>query len=456
MKLFLSSVILLFAINIQAQVNISGTVKNYTDSVFYIMETGGFHNFTRIWRDNRIAVKIDKQNRFKAVIPEKAIGAWYLKTAAGSQIFDFVKGQTLEFSADFSQPGPLRAIGKNADDFNYSSWSKNIISNYFAANNLSEKLKHANIDSVLFYRSLLSAHKLETLNHYKTQYKLSESYYNWLASKYIYEQYERTLVENIKKRDSLDDGTISKLMQKGITDEYAALNTTEYNDLVDFYMTTLFNRQHASNGTIPERFTFASENSVLTGSTKEVYLSRFMAWLIKTPDSLYDPLFKAYDQIVKNNTMKQDVINRRNDYINPAKLSSSTIDANRAGSIAGVLKKYTGKIVYIDFWASWCIPCRAEMPNAAALKQKLKGKDIVFLYFGYNDKEPAWLKTRTQLEIEGEHYLLDEKMVKEADELFGINGIPHYAIVDRSGKIISRRADRPSDVYKQLIDALGK
>lgn len=456
MKLFLSSIIFLFAVNIHAQVNISGIVKNYADSVFYIMETGGFHNFTRVWRDNRVAVKIDEQNKFKAVIPEKAIGTWYLKTATGNQVFDLVKGQKLELIADFSQPDPLRAIGKNADDFNYSSWSKTIFNNYTAANKLSEKLKQSNIDSVLYYRSLLSAHKQETLNNYNALHKLSDNYYNWLASKYVYEQYERTLVENIKKRDSLDDATISKLIQKGITDEYAALNTPEYNDLVDFYITDLFNRQHNSNGTLPERFAFASDNSALTGSTKDVYLSRFMAWLIKTPDSVYAPLFKAYDQIVQNKTMKQDVINRRNDYINPPKLASSTIDTNRASSITGILKKYNGKIVYIDFWASWCIPCRAEMPNAAALKQKLKGKDIVFVYFGYNDKEPAWLKARSQLEIEGEHYLLDEKMVKEAEELFGINGIPHYAIVNRSGKIISRRADRPSGVYKQLIDALGK
>ena len=91
------------------------------------------------------------------------------------------------------------------------------------------------------------------------------------------------------------------------------------------------------------------------------------------------------------------------------------------------------------------------MPNAAELKEKLKGKDIVFLYFGYKDKEKAWLKAREQLGVEGEHYLLNETMIIEAEALFGINGIPHYAIIDKAGSIVNKRAERPGVVYTQLL-----
>ena len=110
----------------------------------------------------------------------------------------------------------------------------------------------------------------------------------------------------------------------------------------------------------------------------------------------------------------------------------------------------------INVWASWCIPCRAEMPNASILKDKLKGKNIVFLYLGYNDKEKAWLKARDQIGIQGEHYLLDDKMIREAEELFVINGIPHYAIIDKDGKIISKSAGRPREAYKELLDLVNK
>lgn len=80
----------------------------------------------------------------------------------------------------------------------------------------------------------------------------------------------------------------------------------------------------------------------------------------------------------------------------------------------------------------------------------------MFLYLGYNDKEKAWLKARSQMAIEGEHYLLDDKMKQQADELFGINGIPHYAILDSEGRIVSKRAERPGDVYTQLLSLFKK
>jgi thiol-disulfide isomerase/thioredoxin len=447
---------LLLSTCLNAQVNISGTVKNYTDSVFYIIETGGFHNFTRVWRDNRVAVKIDGDHHFKAVVPEKNINTWYIKTSAGIQPFDLIAGQNLTLVADFSQAIPLTATGDHADDFNYTAYLNSRISTYKTENKFNEKIKAQNIDSLLTSRYLFAHFKMETLDAYKPGRKVSDKYYAWLISKYSYEPFERTLVENIKNRDSLDENTISKIMTNGINDEYAALNTPEYNDLIDFYVRTVFNRTKNPNATLAERLAFIADGDLLSGSTKDVYLSRFIAWMIKTPDSVYAPLFKKYDEVVHNKEMKTDVINRRNDYTNTAAAPSEEIDEQRARSISEILKKYRGKVVYIDFWASWCIPCRAEMPNAAALKQKLKGKDIVFLYLGYNDKTPAWEKARIQLEIEGEHYLLDEKMVKEAEEMFGINGIPHYAVIDKKGKILSRRAARPSDVYTDLIEALKK
>src|SRR6185312_11506490 len=141
--------------------------------------------------------------------------------------------------------------------------------------------------------------------------------------------------------------------------------------------------------------------------------------------------------------MKQLVISRRNDYETPKTASAINVNDSKTNSLIHILNKYKGKVIYVDFWASWCVPCRAEMPNSAELKDKLKGKNIVFLYLGYNDKEKAWLKARKQIGIDGEHYLLSDKMIKEADELFVINGIPHYAIIDKDGRIINKSADRP-------------
>lgn len=455
MRILLTLFISAITLNANAQVEITGNVKNYNDSIFYITETGGFNNFTRVWRDNRVKVMVNKNKTFKVTIPEESIGAWYIKTENGNQIFDFVKGESQKLIVDFSQPNPIYAIGENAGDFNFSIILHDSIAIFFSEHNFSEKKRNKNIDSVLFYRKNLASYKINLLKKYRSKNKMSDTYYNWLLSQYTYEPYERTLVENISNRDSLNDGTISKLIEKGISDEYAALNTNEYNDLVDFYVATKL-KKIGRELTLYDRFNYVADSNILTGNTKEVYLSRFMAWLIKTPDSIYSQLFNRYDKIVHNKKMKQNVVSRRNDYLTPTLSSSVYSDNKRANSITDIFSKYKGKVIYVDFWASWCIPCRAEMPNASILKDKLKGKNIIFLYLGYNDKEKAWLKARDQIGIQGEHYLLDDKMIREAEELFVINGIPHYAIIDKDGKIISKRAERPRDAYKELLDLVNK
>ena len=447
MRILLVLLVATITLNLKAQVKIEGVVKNCKDSIFYITETGGFHNFTRVWRDRRVKVTVDKNHRFKTIIPEESIGAWCIKTEQETQIFHIAQGKDLELIVDFSKSKPLFAIGKNADDFNYFAFLDDSITKYYSDQKYLEKVKNANLDSILIYRKRFSTYKQNLLRDYRANHKMTDAYYKWLQSKYIYEPYERTLVENLKNKDSLDNASISKIMQQGINDEYAALNTTEYNDLVDFFVASKL-RETNNNLTLTQRFNFIADTTILTGSTKQVYLSRFMAWLIKSPDSIYNPIFMKYDKIVHDKKMKQSVIDRRNDY------STSFVTNTKVLSIIDILKKYRGNVIYIDFWASWCIPCRIEMPNAAMLKEKFHEKKIVFLYFGYNDREKAWVKARDQLNIEGEHYLLDEKMIKEADKLFGINGIPHYAIIDKNGNIINKQANPPGKVYQELFDLL--
>lgn len=456
-RTFLTLFITAITLTANAQVEVSGTVKNYTDSIFYITEVGGFNNFTRVWRDIRVKVAVNRDKTFEVTIPEESIGSWYIKTGNENQIqmFDFVKGENQKMIVDFSQPYPLHAIGKNAGDFNFSVFLRDSLENYYSKHNYFERTRSKNIDSVLYYRKMFASYEINLLNKFRSTHLMSDAYCKWLQSKYAYEPFERTLVENIKNRDSLDNATISKLMEKGINDEYAALNTSEYNDLVDFYIASKLNRK-SKKLTLADRFNYAADSNILSGSTKDVYLSRFMAWLIKKPDSVYNPLFKKYDEIVHNKNMKQLVISRRNDYETPKTESAINVNDSKTNSLIDIFKKYLGKVIYVDFWASWCVPCRAEMPNSAELKDKLKGKNIVFLYLGYNDKEKAWLKARKQIGIQGEHYLLDDKMIKEADELFVINGIPHYAIIDKDGKIISKSADRPSNVYKELLTLVSK
>ncbi len=122
------------------------------------------------------------------------------------------------------------------------------------------------------------------------------------------------------------------------------------------------------------------------------------------------------------------------------------------------LYDFKGKVVYLDFWASWCGPCRAEMPASHELQKQFEGEEVVFIYVSIDDSEAAWRKGMEELELTGT-LLLAQSWEHEMPLAYHIQSIPHYVLIDRYGKLVAYNAARPSSgdvVVKQIQDALSK
>lgn len=116
------------------------------------------------------------------------------------------------------------------------------------------------------------------------------------------------------------------------------------------------------------------------------------------------------------------------------------------------LKDFSGKVVYIDFWASWCLPCVMENKKVKDLKPIYADKDVVFLYITRDQSESVWKDAIAKQEIDGVHLMGGGLPVFD---VYKADGVPKYVLIGKDGKIVSADAPRPSEKERlmQMFDA---
>jgi len=131
---------------------------------------------------------------------------------------------------------------------------------------------------------------------------------------------------------------------------------------------------------------------------------------------------------------------------------------NHAGGKT-TLESLSGKYVFVDVWATWCGPCRAEIPSLKELEKSFHGKNIAFVSISVDAEKDhdKWKTFVTEKQLTGIQLYAAKTAEPNFIGAFNINTIPRFILIDPSGNVLDADAARPSDPkLKTQLEGLVK
>ena len=116
------------------------------------------------------------------------------------------------------------------------------------------------------------------------------------------------------------------------------------------------------------------------------------------------------------------------------------------------LKDFTGKILLIDFWGSWCQPCMAEMPFSRRIEEEIQDDRVRFIYIDTYDDEQRWKEAVRMIGVRGIHLKADRASLDWLKSFYTFTNLPFYVITDPTGKPLNPEVPiRPSTNAKAIL-----
>lgn len=171
----------------------------------------------------------------------------------------------------------------------------------------------------------------------------------------------------------------------------------------------------------------------------------------------FDEFNQEYDnQVFKNYIENKYLIDLKDLYNSPLKVNlvNSKGEINNLSKLVDSLE---GKLIYIDYWASWCGPCRKAMPASKELRNKYRNQEIEFLYLSVDNNKEDWLKASKTEELNFlyHNYLVLNHHDSNLKNELKIDRIPRYLLYNKKGELIDHDAPGPdTSGIREILDEL--
>jgi len=252
----------------------------------------------------------------------------------------------------------------------------------------------------------------------------------------------------------------------------AILSSFYYRFLCDYFLLTFSNKKNEFRGPFRMIDLYLSASKDINSNLKGDILQYFNAYLLadlynasdsnKEVDSV-NKFFQSSD--FKLNDLGKAYINQQKaDIQKSIERQYSLKPGDKAPTFSlkdtsdnlHKLSEYQGKIVYLHFWATWCAPCLKELPSINKLFYKINNKSIVIINICLDDKPDKWKQIIDKEKLQGINLICQENYGDLLQNSYSFNNIPHYALVDDKGLIITNFSKRPIDIYDELMQHLRK
>ncbi len=241
------------------------------------------------------------------------------------------------------------------------------------------------------------------------------------------------------------------------------LNNQTY---VDFLKTLIrykyFNKDRNVSHSV--QFDFINkEKTFLNESAKQILLDSYLKSIYFTEKQKIEKYVTKFNTINKSQELK----NKWLSFIAKQKTDRKKLNVSNRNigiltnlvndnqlTFEEVLSTHKGKVVLVDFWASWCVPCRKEIPFLNKLKSKFSNSEFKIIEISIDLDYSSWVRASKleNLSNEEDSYIIANWKKSNLYKKFKINSIPRYLLFGKDGKIIDENAPRPSEV--KLIELI--
>ena len=207
-------------------------------------------------------------------------------------------------------------------------------------------------------------------------------------------------------------------------------------------------------------------NKYIAGTFPKEPSEEGMAWMSLANANLSEDDFAGAEKALKNGLavkgldpqMKQSAegMLARLDTIKKLKIGAEALDF-KTTDIAGKAispSDYRGKVVLIDFWATWCAPCRAEMPNVKEIYAAYNGKGFDIIGISMDNNRGAFDSYLKEQDMKWRQIYDGKGWQAEIGQLYAVSSIPSTFLVDKKGRI--RHKNLRGDELKKAVEKLLK